>query len=79
MEMRRIPRIQRANIWRSIYLNTFTDLHFAQDPLIWNSKRYIAKRIAENTKYISSQEQLQNEVIETLSEIVSETVAMQWM
>jgi uncharacterized protein (UPF0305 family) len=50
-------------------LNTFTDLHFAQDPNL----EEIAKRLPKNAKYTSPQ--LQNEVIETLSEIVSETVA----
>ena len=51
------------------YLNTFTDLQFAQDPHL----EEIAKQVPKNAKYTSPQ--LQNEVIETLSEIVSETVA----
>lgn len=52
-----------------LYLNTFTDLHFTQNPNL----EEIAKRLPKNAKYTSPQ--MQNEVIETLSEIVSETVA----
>ena len=52
-----------------LYLNTFTDLLFAQDPNL----EEIAKQLPKNAKYTSPQ--LQNEVIETLSQIVSETVA----
>ena len=52
-----------------LYLNTFTDLHFAQDPNL----EEIAKRLPKNAKNTSPQ--LQNEVIETLSEIVSQTIA----
>ena len=52
-----------------LHVNAFTDLHFAQNPHL----EEIAKRLPKNAKYTSPQ--LQNEVIETLSEIVSETVA----
>ena len=52
-----------------LYLNTFTDLLFTQDPNL----EEIAKQLPKNAKYTSPQ--LQNEVIETLSQILSETVA----
>ena len=51
-----------------LYLKTFTDLCFAEDPNL----EITAKHLPKNAKYTSPQ--LQNEVIETLSEIVSEMV-----
>ncbi|XP_028417407.1 zinc finger MYM-type protein 1-like [Dendronephthya gigantea] len=52
-----------------LYLNTFTDLIFPQDPHL----QQIAKNLPTNAKYTSPE--IQNDVIETLAEIVRETVA----
>ena len=52
-----------------LYLNTFGDLLFIQDP----SLQKIAMNLPRNAKYTSPE--TQNEVIETLAEIVKETVA----
>lgn len=52
-----------------LYLNTFSDLIFAQDPHLQQK----AKNLPTNAKYTSPE--IQNEVIETLAEIVRETVA----
>ena len=52
-----------------LYLNTFADLLFVQDP----SLQKIAMYLPKNAKYTSPE--VQNEVIATLAEIVSETVA----
>ena len=49
-------------------MNTFTDL-FALDPNL----EEIARQLSKNAKYTSPQ--VRNEVIEILSQIVSETVA----
>ena len=52
-----------------LYLNTFGDLLFIQDP----SLQKIAMNLPKNAKYTSPE--TQNEVIETLAEIVKEIVA----
>ncbi|CAB4042633.1 Hypothetical predicted protein [Paramuricea clavata] len=52
-----------------LYLNSFSDLIFPQDPHL----QQIAKNLPTNAKYTSPE--IQNEVIETLAEIVIETVA----
>jgi hypothetical protein len=57
------------NMSGGLYLNTFSDLLFPQDPHLLE----IAKKLPNNAKYTSPE--VQNEVIETLGEIVRETVA----
>lgn len=52
-----------------LYLNTFADLLFVQDPHL----QEIATKLPSTAKYTSPE--IQNEVIETLADIVRETVA----
>jgi hypothetical protein len=57
------------NLSGGLYLNTLSDLLFEQDPAL----QEIAKCLPSNAKYTSPE--VQNDVIETLADIVRETVA----
>ena len=62
---------EMQNLSGGLYLNTLSDLLFVQDP----SLKGIASSLPNNAKCTSPE--VQNEVIETLAEIVRENVAQE--